>query len=56
MDRPFAVTGDPRAIHEQGDAIYCGKPVAREGEASCAEHCAIVFTTFEDLTRQREAA
>jgi hypothetical protein len=50
------IAGDPHAFHEQGEAIFCGKPVAHAGGAWCAEHEAVVFVTLEEIRAARKAA
>ena len=50
------IRGDPQAIHELGEAIYCRKPVARDGGSWCLEHEAVVFTTIEEIREARRAA
>jgi hypothetical protein len=43
------IAGDPRDVLEQGEAIYCRKPIAQPGTPWCHEHHAIVFTTIEAI-------
>jgi hypothetical protein len=50
------IRGDPQAIHELGEAIYCRKPVTHEGGVWCAEHQRVVYTTIEKMREAREAA
>ena len=50
------IRGDPQAIHEQGEAIYCRKPVAREGGAWCVEHERVVYLTIKQPSESRKAA
>ena len=50
------IRGDPQAIHEEGDAIYCRKPVARQGGAWCPAHEQAVFVTLEKMREGRKAA
>jgi hypothetical protein len=45
------IAGDPRAVHQHGDGIYCGKPVAREGEAWCPEHRALCYVAPARLSK-----
>jgi hypothetical protein len=49
------IAGDPRGIHELGEAIFCGKPVARDGEAWCAEHRALCYLNPAQLAKEPEA-
>jgi hypothetical protein len=37
----------------QGEGIYCGKPIARAGEAWCAEHRAIVYEPIRPAAVKR---
>jgi hypothetical protein len=41
------ISGDPVKLIRDGVDHHCGKPVAREGEAWCAEHRAIVYAVPE---------
>ena len=50
------IAGDPRDIHTDGLAIFCGKPVAHPDRSWCREHEAIVFLTPEALVATRKAA
>ena len=50
------IAGDPRDIHTKGIAIFCGKPVAREGGVWCREHERVVYTTIKELREPRKAA
>ena len=50
------IRGDPQAIHEVGEAIYCRKPIAREGGAWCAEHERVVYLTIKKLREAQKAA
>jgi len=47
------IAGDPAEMVHVGEAIYCGKPVARLGESWCAEHRAIVFTPIAPVMVKR---
>jgi hypothetical protein len=38
------IFGDSANAFHIGEAIYCGRPVARPGESSCETHRKIVFT------------
>jgi hypothetical protein len=49
------IAGDPGEIHEKGEAIFCGKPVAREGEAWCAEHRALCYLNPAKLANRQTA-
>jgi hypothetical protein len=50
------IAGDPQDALEKGEAIYCGKLVAREGSAWCDEHERVVYTTIEKTRETRKAA
>ena len=50
------IAGDPRDIHTKGIAIYCGKPVAREGGVWCREHERVVYLTLKKLSETQKAA
>jgi hypothetical protein len=50
------IAGDPHAIHEKGEAIFCGKPVGESGGAWCAEHEVMVYVTLDQIRAMRKAA
>jgi len=50
------IAGDPRDLSAIGEVIYCGRPVARVGEAWCAEHRAICYRAPEQRARAASAA
>jgi hypothetical protein len=50
------IAGEPRDFHTRGEAIYCRRPVAREGGSWCAAHEAVVFITIEEIREARRAA
>ena len=50
------IAGKPREFHTKGEAIFCGKPVARAGGSWCAAHEAVVFVTIEEILDARKAA
>ena len=50
------IAGEPRDIHTKGIAIFCGKPVVREGGVWCREHERVVYTTLEKMRGARKAA
>ena len=50
------IAGDPQDIHSEGEAIYCRKPVAREGGVWCAEHEQVVYLTTKKLREAQKAA
>jgi hypothetical protein len=52
---PF-IRGDPQAIYQRGEAIYCRKPVAREGGAWCVEHERVVYLTIKEPNETGKAA
>jgi hypothetical protein len=47
------IVGDPRDVHTQGIAIFCGKPVTHKGGVWWAEHERVVYTTIEKMREAR---